>query len=78
MQCAEKQLIGFIRVKDLAPGEEKAVSVTIDPRMLLSWDPALTPIRRFDGTLDKWVRPDGPREVMVAASSTDIRLCTTV
>ncbi|MBR6404945.1 MAG: glycoside hydrolase family 3 C-terminal domain-containing protein [Lachnospiraceae bacterium] len=78
MQCAEKQLIGFIRVKDLAPGEEKAVSVTIDPRMLLSWDPALTPIRRSDGTLDKWVRPDGPREVMVAASSTDIRLCTTV
>ena len=78
LQIAEKQLIGFIRVKDLAPGEERRVTLVIDPRMLCVWDPALTFIRRSDGTLDKWIRPDGPRALMVGASSTDIRLSMTV
>ncbi len=74
LQIAEKQLIGFARVKDLAPGEERAVCLTIDPRMLCIWDPALTFVKRSDGTLDKWIRPEGARELLVGASSTDIRL----
>ncbi|MBR3644418.1 MAG: glycoside hydrolase family 3 C-terminal domain-containing protein, partial [Parasporobacterium sp.] len=74
MQIAEKQLIGYIRVKGLAPGEEREVSVTIDPRMLRCWDPAMTLQKRSDGTLDKWVLPSGEREVLVGASSADIRL----
>ncbi|MBR6322397.1 MAG: glycoside hydrolase family 3 C-terminal domain-containing protein [Lachnospiraceae bacterium] len=78
VQCAEKQLIGFIRVKDLEPGEERTVSVTIDPRMLMIWDPALTLQTRSDGTKDKWIRPAGPRELLVGASSADIRLRTVV
>ena len=74
MQIAEKQLIGYSRVKNLAPGETREVSVTIDPRMLLSWDPARTYQKRSDGTLDKWMRPAGKREVLVGASASDIRL----
>ena len=78
MQIAEKQLIGYTRVKKLAPGEEREVSVDIDPRMLRSWDPALTLQKRSDGTYDKWVLPSGEREVLVGASSRDIRLRGTV
>ena len=75
MQIAEKQLIGYFRVKNLAPGETRAVSVCIDPRMLRVWDPAVTPVKRSDGTKDKWVLPAGEREILVGASSRDIRLC---
>lgn len=74
MQSAEKQLAGFIRVKNLQPGETRPVSVLIDPRMLMSWDPAQTLQVRPDGTKDKWVRVTGEREILVGASSTDIRL----
>ena len=74
MQSAEKQLAGFIRVKNLQPGETRPVSVLIDPRMLMSWDPAQTLQTRPDGTKDKWVRVTGEREILVGASSTDIRL----
>ncbi len=75
VQIAEKQLIGYFRVKNLAPGETRAVSVCIDPRMLRVWDPAVTPVKRSDGTKDKWVLPAGEREILVGASSRDIRLC---
>ena len=74
MQCAEKQLIGFMRVKALQPGEKRRVSVRIDPRMLMSWDPAQTLQTRPDGTKDKWVRIAGERVFMIGASSRDIRL----
>ncbi len=78
MQCAEKQLVGFARVKDIRPGETRKVSVRIDPTMLMSWDPAQTMQVRPDGTKDKWVRVTGAREILVGASSRDIRLRTTV
>ena len=58
----------------LAPGETREVTLTIDPRMLCSWDPALSYQLRSDGTKDKWMRPAGAREIMVGASSADIRL----
>ena len=74
MQIAEKQLIGFARVKDIQPGESRQVSILIDLRMLMSWDPAQTLRVREDGTKDKWVRVTGPREFLIGASSQDIRL----
>ena len=74
MQSAEKQLVGFARVKDLQPGETRKVLIRIPPRMLMSWDPAQTLQTRPDGTKDKWVRITGEREVLIGASSRDIRL----
>jgi beta-glucosidase len=77
MQIAEKQLIGYQRIKNLAPGESRKVSIAIDPRMLCSWDIAQTLKERSDGTKDKWFRVPGSRDILVGASSTDIRLQTT-
>ncbi len=74
MQAAEKQLAGFVRVKDIRPGETRNVSMLIDPKMLMSWDPAQTLQERPDGTKDKWVRITGEREILIGASSRDIRL----
>ncbi len=74
MQIAEKQLIGYQRVKNLKPGESRKVSIAIDPRMLCSWDVAQTLIERSDGTKDKWYRVPGEREILIGASSSDIRL----
>ncbi len=74
MQMAEKQLVGYYRVKNLMPGECREVEVTIDPKMLCSWDPAQTMQVRSDGTKDKWVRPHGTRAILVGAASDDIRL----
>ena len=78
VQIAEKQLVGFTRLKNIAPGETREAVVTIDPRMLMSWDPAQTLQTRSDGTKDKWVRFGGERAFMVAASAEDIRLTETV
>ena len=76
MQSAEKQLVGFVRVKNIQPGETRSVSILIDPKMLMSWDPAQTMQTRPDGTKDKWVRITGEREILIGASSRDIRLRT--
>ena len=78
MQIAEKQLVGYIRLKNIAPGETRQASVVIDPRMLCSWDPAKTLTLRSDGTKDKWVRVTGERKLLVGAASDDIRLEGTV
>ena len=74
MQIAEKQLVGYVRLKAIAPGETRTASLTLDPRMLMSWDPALTFQVRSDGTRDKWMRPSGERTLYIGASSDDIRL----
>ena len=78
MQIAEKQLIGYTRLKNIQPGETREASITIDPRMFCSWDPAQTLISRSDGTKDKWIRVKGDRKLYVAAASDDIRLEGTV
>ena len=78
MQMAEKQLVGYQRVKNIAPGQTKEAVITIDPRMLCSWDPAQSMQTRSDGTKDKWVRVTGARKILVGASSDDIRLRKTV
>ena len=74
IQMAEKQLVGYVRLKDIRPGEMREARMEIDPRMLCYWDPAMLLQTRPDGTRDKWVRARGERAVYVAASSADIRL----
>ena len=74
IQMAEKQLVGYVRLKDIKPGETREAVMEIDPKMLCYWDPAMLLRTREDGTKDKWVCPSGERTVLVGASSRDIRL----
>ena len=78
IQMAEKQLAGYVRLKDIRPGETREAEMEIDPRMLCYWDPAMPLQARPDGTRDKWVRAKGERAVYVGASSRDIRLTGTI
>ena len=74
IQMADRQLVGYVRLKDIKPGETREASMTIDPKMLCYWDPAMRLQSRSDGTKDKWVRAAGSRSIYVGASSDDIRL----
>lgn len=74
IQMAEKQLVGYVRLKDIRPGETREAVMSIDPRMLCYWDPAMLLQTRLDGTKDKWVTAAGERAVLVGASGKDIRL----
>jgi hypothetical protein len=74
IQAAKKQLAGFVRVKDLAPGEKRRVLIPIEKKSLCYWNPAIDPIAREDGTRDKWEEAYGERNVYIAAASDDIRL----
>jgi len=58
-----KELKGFARV-ELAPGETKPVSVTLEPRAFAYWD---------DGKKE-WSVEAGSYEILAAASSADVRL----
>jgi beta-glucosidase-like glycosyl hydrolase len=78
MQAAKKQLAGFIRIKDLAPGEKRRVSISIEKKSLCYWNPAINLIKRDDETKDKWEEAYGKRHVYIAASSEDIRLTGTI
>jgi beta-glucosidase len=62
-----KELKGFARVS-LGPGESKEVSVSLEPRSFAFWD---------DRAKD-WAVEAGPYEVLVGASSRDIRLKQTL
>lgn len=74
IQMAEKQLCGFARLENMAPGEARKVSITVPDSSFCYWDPQLELIAREDGTKDKWVRTQGKRQLLVGASSADIRL----
>ncbi|NML05420.1 glycoside hydrolase family 3 C-terminal domain-containing protein [Sphingomonas sp. G-3-2-10] len=64
---APKRLGGFARV-DLAPGASRTSTLTIDPRLLATWDSAS----------HSWKIAGGTYEVMLAASSRDIKQKVTV
>jgi beta-glucosidase len=64
---APKRLGGFSKV-ELAPGASRNVSVTIDPRLLAT----------FDNTARQWRIAPGAYQVLVGASSRDIRQTATV
>lgn len=76
VQMAEKQLAGFVRVKNLQPNETRRVCITVDERALYYWDIAWNLQSRADGTKDKWHLATGRRELIIGASSSDIRLRT--
>ena len=60
-------MFGFRKV-DLAPGSDRSVSVTIDPRLLAT----------FDTTTGGWKIAGGDYKVMLATSATDIVQTVTV
>ncbi len=74
VQMAEKQLAGYLRVNNLAPGETRSIAIPVDERSLSYWDIAYPLQKRPDGTKDKWHRAVGKRQIFVGASSRDIRL----
>lgn len=62
-----KELKGFAKVS-LQPGETKTVSFALDSRAFAYYDPAY-PL---------WITEDGQFDILVGASSADIRCCATV
>ena len=64
---APKRLVGFAKL-DLKPGETKSASVTVDPRLLAT----------FSSAAKGWTIAAGEYEVMLGASSRDLKTTTTV
>ena len=62
-----KELKGFMKV-DLAPGESELVSVSLDTRAFAFYDPQA----------EKWSVESGEFEILVGASSRDLRLSTVI
>lgn len=77
-QMAEKQLVGYSRLKNMKPGETRRVSMTIEPEMLCCWNTAERIAGGPDGSLGKWYRITGRRRILVGAASDDIRLETEI
>jgi len=65
--CPPKELTGFAKVA-LAPGETKTVSITLEPRAFAHYHPGHA----------CWVTESGAFEILVGASSADIRLKATI
>ena len=77
VQQAVKQLVGFKRVEDIAPGETVSVSITVEERMLSYWDikiPDNRLVRARDGSYGKWLVAYSPRDIMVGGSSDNLPL----
>lgn len=78
IQMADKQLCGFARLENLAPGESRRVTISIPERCFCYWDPSQALMSRPDGTRDKWVRTQGPRKLWVGPASDVLPLEGTV
>lgn len=74
----KKQLAAFLRVEDIRPGEKRHISLQVSVRELCYWDIQVPLTARPDGTKDKWTLAKGPREVMIGASSDDIRYTVSI
>ena len=58
------------KVKDLAPGETREVTIHVGERQLSYWNANQTELNvREDGTSDKWTVATGTRSFYVAASA---------
>ena len=66
-----KRLAGWARIH-LAPGQRQAVIVTIDPQSLHR------PLSYWDPTARAWAMAAGETQVLVGASSRDLRLTATL
>ena len=64
----DKELKGFVRLRDLAPGESRAATFALYDRSFAFWDPA-----EHD-----WVVEPGEFELLLASSAADIRSRTTL
>jgi beta-glucosidase len=64
---APKRLGGFSKV-DLAPGESRTIDMTVDPRLLAT----------FDSTTRGWKIAGGDYQLLLAHSATDIAARATV
>ena len=78
VQMAEKQLCGFARIEDLQPGERRTVTVSIPERSFCYWNTVQEPVSRPDGTMDKWVKAEVPRNVLVGPASDRLPLVGTI
>jgi beta-glucosidase len=65
---ANKQLVGFQRVKTIAAGETRRVTIQVDPQDMFVWD-AVT---------QSTIVETGSYDLVVGASSQDIRLSSTI
>ncbi|MBQ9269032.1 MAG: glycoside hydrolase family 3 C-terminal domain-containing protein [Oscillospiraceae bacterium] len=74
----KKQLAAFLRVEEILPGETRDVRLCVKERELCYWDVQAPLTARSDGTKDKWVLAKGPRDVMIGASSDDIRYTVSI
>ncbi|EON32542.1 Beta-glucosidase-related glycosidase [Gordonia terrae C-6] len=63
-----RELKGFVVTRDLEPGENETVSVTIDRDDLAYWDTRV----------DRWIVEPGEYAIHAGASSRDVRLSATV
>ena len=77
-QSPKQQLAAFLRVENVQPGELRPVRLHVAERDLCYWDIRSPLIVRPDGTKDKWVPAKGPRDVMIGASSDDIRYTVSI
>ena len=70
---ADRQLCGFARLEDLEPGETRSVRIAVPKRCFCYWD-----ICETGDAEAHWKHVKGPRNLMVGASSEDIRLHTVI
>lgn len=64
---AAKELKGFAKTKELAPGESEELEINFDDKTF----------RYFNIKTNKWEVEGGEYDIMVGASSRDMRLCST-
>lgn len=70
IQSSKIALAAFQKVKDLAPGETREVTIHVGERQLSYWNANQTELNvREDGTSDKWTVATGTRSFYVAASA---------
>ena len=72
MQMADKQLVDFVPVRNLQPGETRTVRLHVSERALSKWDIRKTPDPA------KWRRMTGQRVLYLGQSSADLPLQTTI
>jgi beta-glucosidase-like glycosyl hydrolase len=73
IQSAPVQLAAFEKVKDLAPGESRTVTLYVNQRALSYWNSNLEALSTFaDGTKGKWEVAAGERAVYVGKASDDL------
>lgn len=70
IQFAPRQLCGFAKTEELAPGEETTVTIHISQRSLSYWNSEQsTYTQRRDGTKDKWTVVAGTRTLILGKNS---------